>query len=118
MFRDNHHLIFDRVSWTSRPEAKAIRENKSLIVRLDRAEHNELHKHCVAVPLLGYHALMRTNRLFEPQATPLASIENLMGSIEKAVDHPKAHPIERQLGELAVWALDLERPFIADKRYE
>jgi hypothetical protein len=118
MFRDKHHLIFDRVSWTSRPEAKKLRENPSLIVRLDRSEHSELHRHTVAVPLLGYHALVRTLRDYEPGATPLESVENLMATIEGVGNHPRAHPIEKSLTELAVWALDLERPFIADKQYE
>lgn len=118
MFRDRHHLVFDRVSWSSRPEAKRIREDKSLIVRLDRIDHDELHRHTVPVPLLGYHALVRTFKSYEPGDTPLESIENLMGSIEQAVNHPKAHPLERELGGLAVWALDLERPFIAEARYD
>ena len=118
MFQDKHHLIFDRVSWTSRPEAKRLREDRSLIVRLDRSEHNELHRHAVAIPLLGYHALVRTLRDYEAGDTPLESVDNLMSTIEKVGQHPAAHPIEKKLSELAVWALDLERPFIADKRYE
>lgn len=118
MFRDNHHILHDRVSWTSRPEAKALREDRSLIVKLDRSEHNEIHRHTVAVPLLGYRALVRTRREYEAGNTPLESIENLMAAIEVAQKHPRAHPIERELAGLAIWSLDLVRPFVAEKRYE
>lgn len=113
MYRDNHHLLFSRQEWSLRPEAKALRENKSLIVNATRAEHEELHRNCPAVPLLGYSALVRVLCDYEPGNNQLESIENLMRSIDKAGSHPKAHPVEKKLSELTVWALDLQRPFIA-----
>lgn len=118
MFHDRHHIIYDKSSWTSRPEAKALREDPSLIIRLDRLEHNEIHRFGTALPLLGYYALTRVQRDYEPGPTPLRSVENLMGAIEHSSEHPKTHPIQKQLAELAVWALDLQRPFIAGKSYE
>lgn len=118
MFQDRHHLLSPRQEWRLRPEAKALREDRSLIVRLDRSEHNEIHRHCPPVPLLGFYALQRVNKLYEPGDTPLESIENLMQSIEASAKHPRVHEIEKQLAGLAVWSLDLQRPFIADKRYE
>lgn len=55
--------------------------------------------------------------MYEPKDTPIKSVESLMLSIEQAANHPKAHIIEKHLAELAVWALDLQRPFIAGVEY-
>jgi hypothetical protein len=41
-------------------------------------------------------------------------MDNLMLAIEKAGNHPRAHIVEKKLAELAVWAIDLQRPFIAE----
>lgn len=112
MFKDRHHIIHGRREWEARPEAKSIRETPSLIVRMDREDHTELHRNCPAIPLLGYHALMRTRQLYEENENPLKSMENLMTAIEKASTHPKTHPVEKGLAELAVWAIDLQRPYI------
>lgn len=37
-----------------------------------------------------------------------------MSSIEQSVNHPKAHVIEKHLADLAIWAIDLQRPFIGE----
>ena len=113
-YRDRHHIIFEKVPWSSRPEAKRIREHPSLIKRMDREDHNEIHRNVTIVPLLGYYGLQRTWASFEPGHNALKSMENLMGAFEAAGNHPKAHPIDKQLAELACWAVDLQRPFIAD----
>lgn len=119
MRRDRHHILFDRVAWTQRPESKVLRRSESLIVTLDRDTHNELHKHCPSIPALGFYALQRVNRDFEPVYNDkLASVDNLMLAIEESAKHPKTHEIERRLAGLAVWALDLQRPFIVESRYE
>lgn len=114
MWRDSHHILHNKQEWSLRPDAKSLREHQSLIVPLHRSEHNEIHKHCPAVPLLGYHALQRTFAMYEPSHTPVESMDNLMKAIEHAANHPKAHIIEKHLAELAIWAVDLQKPFIAE----
>lgn len=113
MFRDAHHIIHENKEWSLRPEAKSIRETPSLIVKMERGDHNELHRNCPAIPLLGYHALIRTRKTFEVGDNPIQSMENLMRSIEEASNHPKAHGVEKSLAELAIMAIDLQRPFIS-----
>lgn len=113
MFKDAHHIIHENREWSLRPEAKSIRETPSLIVKIDREEHNELHRTCPAIPLLGYHALIRTRKTFEVGDNPIQSMENLMRSIEEASNHPRAHEVEKHLAELAIWAIDLQRPFVS-----
>lgn len=111
---DRHHIVHERREWSLRPEANFIRESPGLILPIEREAHNELHRNCPAVPLLGYHALLRTRSLFEEGDDQLQSTEHLMTAIEQASKHPKAHIIEKHLAELAVWSLDLQRPYIAD----
>jgi hypothetical protein len=85
---------------------------------MERELHNEIHDNCPAVPLLGHHTLMRVNRDFTEGRTSIQSMENLMSAIETAGNYPRAHSIEKELANLAVWALDLQRPFIAEaERY-
>ena len=114
MFRDAHHSLFNRQEWSMRPEAKKLRETPTLITKMERSDHDLIHRHCPPVPLLGYYALVRTLHTFQEGDNSLESIENLMRAIEKSSTHPKTHEIERRLSDLAVWSLDLQRPFIAD----
>lgn len=109
---DHHHVMFDKKSWESRTESKHLRYNHSLIIPIDRQVHNELHRDIPIVPLLGYHALKQVNKLYEPEGDPLKDIDKLMLSIEESSHHPRSHAIETHLAELAIWAIDLQRPYI------
>lgn len=115
MYRDGHHLFHTKRDWQSRPEARRIRETPELIVRMDRERHNELHSKCPAVPLLGYHALVRVNSDFEPvPGDTLATIDNVLLAMDKASKHPKAHYIERASTALSIWALELQLPHVRE----
>lgn len=113
--RDGHHILHNRQEWSLRPEASALRETPSLIPRIDREVHNEIHRVCPAVPLLGYHALLRTRSNFEPTGSTMKDIDNLQYAIEDAIQHPRSHPIERGLGDLALWAIDLQKPILKEE---
>lgn len=116
MFKDGHHILHNKQEWTLRPDAKKLRETPTLVPRLDRVTHNEIHRYAPAVPLLGYHALQRTLSFFEEGDTTIQSVENLMRAIEHAANHPKAHIIEKHVAELAIWAIDLQRPFLVNNQ--
>lgn len=105
--------MHERQEWSLRPQARALREAPSLIVHMDRGLHNEIHANCPAVPLLGCNTLFRVAKYFREGDTPIESLENLMRAMERSCKHPKAHQIERELSELAVHALDLQRPYIS-----
>jgi len=109
---DKHHILHDRVSWEARPQSKLLRSTPSLVPALDRDVHNEIHANCPPVPTLGYHALTRVLREFQPSANTLDTVDDLMFSINEASKHPKAHDIERQLCQLAIQAIDLQRPIL------
>ena len=111
---DRHHILNDRVSWTTRPQGTALREVPSLIPQMDRAYHEELHAACPPVPMLGYYALMIVQSTFNEGHNTLSSMDNLMASIEWAAENPRTHELESELCYLAIRAIDLQRPFIRE----
>lgn len=110
---DGHHVLNYRREWTLRPQAETIRENPWLIAPIDREVHDELHRECPPVPLLGYHALLRVANDFRPRpGDHLGSMDELIMSIDRAIQHPKTKPIEAELGMLTMRAVELQKPFI------
>lgn len=112
VFRDDHHILFNRQEWELRPEARELRQTPSLIMHIERPLHDEIHRICPAVPPLGSYALQHTVRLFEPGSTVAESVDSLMMAIDKASRHYKAHRLERLQAELVLLALDFQRPYI------
>ena len=112
MFRDRHHILHNRQEWSLRDEALKLRETPSIVPRISREDHNTIHSNCPAVPLLGFNALQRVLKIWEPDVDTLKSVDGLMSAIEQAGRHEKAHPIETELAQLAVNAIDLQRPFL------
>lgn len=112
---DAHHILHHRQEWRLRPDGLRLRENPVLIPVIPREVHNAIHANVPSVPLLGFHALRRVAREFEPvPGDTLTSMENLMDAMEVARRDPRAHPIEKDLAELAIEAVDLQRPYIRE----
>ena len=112
MERDNHHILHYRREWDVRPEGQKIRATPSLIPRMERSVHNELHRECPPVPALGYHALQRVAHDFIPKGDTREDIDRLILSIERAGNHPKTHAIERDMGQLTIQAIEMQKPFL------
>lgn len=106
---DKHHVLNPRQEWTLRPQAEFLREQPTLVPRIERSIHEVLHRVTPPVPLLGYYALRTVANDFTPGRTTVESIDRLCSSIEYAAEHPRAHPLEFELAELAVNALQLQR---------
>lgn len=112
--RDRHHILFPRLEWNLRPDARLLRGNSTLIPMLDRSVHEEIHRQCSQVPLLGHNALELTRLSFIPRiGDTLGSIDSLIMSIEKSKHRLKCPPIDKQLADLAIEAILLQRPLIA-----
>ena len=112
--QDRHHVLFNRQEWGLREQSLYLRNQPLLIPTIDRDAHTELHRDCPAVPPLGYHALKRVVKLWEPGNTPLRAMANLSHAIEASTRNPFAHRIEKELAHLAAEAIDLQRPYIMD----
>lgn len=111
---DRHHVLFDSNAWSQRIESVYLRSTESLVPRMERSLHNELHKECPIVPVLGFHALQRVIRTFQPLGETLEDIDLLQMSIDKATRHPKTHPLERSLAQLTIHSIDLQKPFLQE----
>lgn len=109
---NRHHLIFNRFEWSARPQSKEIRDTPSLIIPMERSEHEELHRICAPIPNLGHEALLIVMGRFRPVEDTLDTMESLMSAIEAASRHYKCKPIERRLAMLAVEAIDSQIPYI------
>lgn len=112
--RDRHHILNNRIEWSARPESLRLRETPSLIPMLDRSVHEDLHRYTTPVPLLGVHALQRVVSRYRPSNDVFQSMDNLLFAIEDAANHPKAHALEREIGYIAIDAIELQRPFIKE----
>lgn len=106
---DRHHVLNTKNHWSSIKEAKQLRD--SYVYRIDREVHNDIHKYCPPVPLLGYYALRGVLRNINPTGEPLQDLDELCSAIDLTNKHPKAHPIERDLGALSIEAIRLQIPF-------
>lgn len=111
---DRHHILFEKRMWTVRPEARRLRETPSLIPNIPRELHEYIHRNSPIVPVMGYHALRQINGLFVPTRDTLRDIDGLSLSIERAVDNERMHPVERQIGHLAVEAIQTQKHLLID----
>lgn len=111
---NRHHVIHNRQEWSLRKPGLWLREQPSLIKRIDVDTHRDIHDECPPIPLLGHLALMRVAHLYIPGRNVSESIDNLSFAIEEAGEHKKAKPFERKLGNLAIEALQMQKPFLND----
>lgn len=111
---NHHHILNPRQEWSLRPEGRRLRNNHLLIPELDVDVHKELHENCPTVPLLGLYALRAINcEPWEGKDT-LTSVDNLLVVIHEMLKRPRFHPVDRELGELAIHAIDLQKPYIKE----
>lgn len=111
---DKHHVLFNKREWEARPQYKDLRNNGGLIVPMEREVHNELHRNVRLVPTLGYYGIMAVQKEFYRGRTHLDTVDNLMFSVEKAMNNERLSKVERGLASLALDAIEAQRPFIAE----
>jgi hypothetical protein len=109
---DRHHLLNTEKDWDLRPESAVLRNNPMLIARIGRLAHNMNHAANPAVPVPSYHILKRAAIDFRPADDVLGSMDNLMLVLDMAAKHPRAHSVERDLAQLTIRAIELQRPFV------
>ena len=107
-----HHLLFNRRAWSSYKEGQSLRETPSLIIPMEHEAHAELHRNVPIVPLLGYYGLVNVRNRFVPTGDHRTDIEGLQRSIEQSTKHPRSHRLEKGLAELAIHAIDLQKPYL------
>lgn len=108
-----HHILERRSDWTSNQIASSLRKTSELTPEIWQPAHNELHRNCPIVPLLGYRALELVKANFEPaNDNTMKSIDRLLCTINQVSNNPDMHIIERHLAELAMHSIELQVPYI------
>lgn len=115
---EKHHELFNKREWEAREQYKDLRNNGGLIVPMHKEYHDELHKSVRLVPTLGYNGIMAVHREFYRGRSYIDTLDNLMFAVESAKNNERLSSIERGLAELALDALDLQRPFIQEGAVE
>lgn len=109
---DRHHLFHSRQEWELRPEAKWLRERPEFIPFISRVLHDDIHRQTPAVPTLPYDTLLRTVKFYRPDIDTIRAIDNVAWAIDKASEHHKTHPVELEVGHLAVEVLLQQRDLL------
>jgi hypothetical protein len=107
---NHHHTMFERVAWQSSNEALRLRN--SIITPMPIGLHQELHRECPPVPLLDHLSLVQAERAYSPSGDTINNIERLLGAFETTTK--RGHVVSRELGLLAMEALELQIPFIQE----
>lgn len=112
----SHHILFHRRQHEATEDNKAIRRKSGLIVPLPVDVHKDLHDNCPGVPPLDIFMARRVRAIIRdmPTRTPMEAIDSYSFAVHEAGLHPKAHPIEAQLGEVAIEAVRLQIPYIRE----
>lgn len=112
-FYEKDHVLFTRRTWESQQDTKKLRGNRWLIVPIDPDVHDEKHEAVSTVPLLDHFTARRVRAIFEPVPNDyIASVESLLFAIEEATLSPKAQEVERRLGELTIFAVEIQLPYL------
>lgn len=112
---NDHHILHHRKQHEATPDNHWLRTRAiGMVARMAIDPHDELHANCPGVPPLDIWTAQRVRRLYEPDRNPLIGIVNYMKAVEEAIKHPKTHDIEKNLAELAVWAVELQLPYIRE----
>jgi len=110
---NSHHVLFERVLWTSNKELNRLRSTSELIPKIGVVAHKGLHRAIEQVPPPDHHMLRRINREFYPaKKDTIGTIRNLQESVGLAMDNPYVSDLACSLGLLIMGALELQIPFI------
>lgn len=113
---NRHHILFYRREWARSNASRNLRGLKALIPHIDDSVHNELHdffrEKDLHVPILGAQTIQIVSELYDATGDPLENIDRLLSSIEKATHSPAN--TNKELAERAIYAIELQIPFIKE----
>ena len=76
-----------------------------------------MHRRVAIIPLLGHNTLRSVSRIWTPENNTMRDIDGLCLAIGKAALHERSQPIESQLAELTIEALQLEKEVLKELGY-
>lgn len=110
---EKHHLLYYRQYHEANTDNRYMRQRAlGMIALLDPDTHDALHAAVPGVPPLDIFTAQRVRRSYEPHPNPLQGIDNWLRAVEDALDNPKSHHVEKQVGYMSMHAMELQKPFI------
>lgn len=109
---NQHHLLYPRQPWNSHFATRNLRQKNALIVPIEEEIHEALHREVPVVPLLDHYTALTVRRDFTPYDHYRKSMDNLVKCIDVALRGSRVQPIQRELGQLTIHALELQKPYL------
>jgi hypothetical protein len=113
-----HHLNFTKNQWQSQEPTRAIRHNQWLKPPLQDEAHDYIHRFVGFVALPTHYMAEQILSKFEPEpGNYLKSIDNYLFAIDDTRRSYGISTMERQLGDLMIKGIDLQRGWIKEGLY-
>ena len=112
-----HHARFPRVLHTADPINEAIREHPNNKFPLWLPAHEETHRRLIYTPPFPRAIGEQVLRHLELGADPGDKVDAFVYAVERAMRHPRTTPFDRQLGDLAITAMEIQRPLLISGEY-
>lgn len=110
-----HHILFTKRAHNLTEDLQKVRSIRWLKPPLHRDVHDALHQEVQLVPILGHRAAGLVRRNYEPMPGDyIQSAYMYCWSVEEAVARYPSSSIEFKLGELVVYAVEQQIPFIKE----
>lgn len=71
-----------------------------------------LHANVPAIPLITSHIAARALKLYYPSPEAGMAVDSMCMAINEASLHPRVHRVERDMAQLAIHALEIQRPYL------
>lgn len=115
MYKDGHHVLFERRLWEANQPGKELRSKPGLLVPMWRDYHEALHKEVDFVPPFPYKMGQAVLSLYRDNPdNHRQSIDNFLFATEEVIQRPKTSHLERTLGYLILDAVEMQVPFMRE----
>lgn len=99
---DRHHLLFERNNWDATAPGRTLRATPSLIPKLDREVHEQIHRDIPSIPILGHAAMLAIRMRFNPTGDTLRDMDGFALAYDRATKSPRSHQAERDIAGIAI----------------
>ena len=111
----SHHLLFPKRLWRAQKPTRELSGQFWLKVPLYDDAHAELHANVSSVPVPDWNIGEIILRQIEPVVGDyFKSVDNLLQTIDRVSQNHRSDPVQRNLGQLMIMAIDLQRPYVVD----
>lgn len=113
--KDNHHLLFDARPWGAHSMGADVR-GRIIAHGMNRVVHNLLHENESVVPVPEYHSLLHVYQNLPKGLDVYKAIDKYCVLLNNVNKHPKIHPIEVQLNNLSIEAIQNQVVYLREGR--